>query len=400
MLESISRTFAREFSIQTATTFEHCKELLLQGEFDLAVVSEKLADGPGLKLLGELTRNSPDTLRVFVARRSRLQLLKGKLGPFGLFRTLAYPIDPHDLLSALTLARSGLEVDAPVLEARSVPAPQTRHVPASAAVPRTNERISLTLSDATFPIDVPMAIASMGRLRRSNSSAASRVAPAPPQSQSSVPRQEPAAPPARRVASGSSGAARQPQQAAASRPQIIAPQLTPTRHTTLGPAPAPSVAPSSFESPRFNSPIEPFELVEEPLRSVNRAVPRSFPRYPMHTKLAVGATVVVVFLVTTLALYLFDARGHVSRASTPRPPVARAAIAKPLPDPGPVLTPAFAPTPSVAHRVEPAGPRGQPKPVVAEPDDEPDNPQIAASTSGPVADPSTFGSEAYEAIYN
>ena len=35
LLEAISRTFARQFSIQTATSHEHCNNLLLQGEFDL-----------------------------------------------------------------------------------------------------------------------------------------------------------------------------------------------------------------------------------------------------------------------------------------------------------------------------------------------------------------------------
>src|SRR5215469_14876591 len=81
LLESIARAFAHQFSIQTATTHEHCNELLARGEFALAVISEKLADGPGLRLLGQIARNSPDTLRVLAARDSRLQLLRGKLGP-------------------------------------------------------------------------------------------------------------------------------------------------------------------------------------------------------------------------------------------------------------------------------------------------------------------------------
>src|SRR5579862_3935199 len=165
LLESISRMFAQQLSIQTATTRERCEDLLRQREFDLAIVCEKLADGPGLQLLGQIARSSPDTLRIFVARRSRLELLKGKLGPFGLFRTLAYPIGPQDLLSALTLARSGLEVDVP-----DPPPPQRRNAsprPAPAQVPPTVERISLTSADATFEINVPMLFASMAKARRS-----------------------------------------------------------------------------------------------------------------------------------------------------------------------------------------------------------------------------------------
>jgi ActR/RegA family two-component response regulator len=197
LLESIARTFAPRFSIQTATTRVRCNELLRQGEFDLAVISEKLADAPGLQLLGQIARDSPDTLRVFAARRSRLQLLKGKLGPFGLFRTLAYPIDPQDLLSALTLAHSGLGG-----ETRHVPAPPAAPVAARPAV----ERISLTSADAVFTINVPMTIASIVRVRRSGSSAAPRPTPVAPQprasrQQATLVTQQPAPQPAPQPAS-------------------------------------------------------------------------------------------------------------------------------------------------------------------------------------------------------
>jgi DNA-binding NarL/FixJ family response regulator len=396
LLESISRTFARQFTIQAATTHEHCNALLLQCEFDLAVVSEKLADGPGLKLLGQIARDSPDTLRVFTARRARLELLKGKLGPFGLFRTLAYPIDPQVLLSALTLARSGLEVDAPALEIRGERKP--RNVPAPAASPRTIEGISLTSADAAFAINVPMAIASLGELRRSNSSAAPRVVPAAPQ---------PSASRARGVAPESAGDAPRSQQTAVPRPQTVAPQLTATRHPL--PAPASLQLPAVRSTPpRLNSHSEMFELIEEPCRTANsnRVVFGSFQRRPMRTKLVLGATVAAVFLVTTLTLNLFDASVHITRASTPRPEVARSNAAAPPPRLAPVLTAPFSPAPSVAHRVghggpmgQPGGPMGQPKPVAANPD-EPEDPQIAASTTVPMADPSTFGSEAYEPIYS
>src|ERR1700730_15565346 len=120
LLESVSRTFAHQLSIQTATTREHCEDLLRHCEFDLAIVGEKLADGPGLHLLGQIAESSPDTLRIFAARQSRLQLLKGRLGPFGLFRTLSYPIDAQKLLSALVLARAAREIDPPTVNIRHV----------------------------------------------------------------------------------------------------------------------------------------------------------------------------------------------------------------------------------------------------------------------------------------
>ena len=374
-MEAISRTFARQFSIQTATTHEHCSELLLQCEFDLAVISEKLADGPGLQLLGQIARNSPDTLRVFAARRSRLQLLKGKLGPFGLFRTLAYPIDPQELLSALTLARVGLEIDVPAPETRDAPALETPGVRAPATARPPVERISLTSADAKFAIDVPTMIASMGRVRRSNLPSVPRLVPvAPVAPQASAPQQKATASPARNVAPESPSAAplsdaRQSQQAAMVRSAAAPP-------------------------PRFSSQSEGFELVDEPRKTVDRGVSRSSRRRPTRTKFVLAAAVVGVFLVTALALNLFDASVHVTRASTPRPEIARSDIPAPPRSPTPVASPPpFSPAPSAARHVAP-------KPDATQPDAEPSDPQVAASTTPPMADPSTFSSEAYEPIYS
>ena len=404
LLESVSCTFAPQFSIQTATTHERCNELLQCQQFDLAVVSEKLADVPGLHLLGQIARSSPGTLRVFAARESRLELLQGKLGPFRLFRTLAYPIDPRELQSALTLAR-----------------------------------ISLTSAEAMFAINVPMTIAAMPRVRRSNSSAAPRVVPVSPAVPRPAPSPPPAArsaaatptrasghraPPARSVAPESPGEARQSRRAAASHSQRLAPQLTPQAAPTPRAAPTLQLAPTlraaptpqPGPAPRPGSSLQPapsppvvaryaapsrllpqsdtlFELIGERRDSAGRVVSGSSLRQPMRTKVVLGATAVVVFLATTLILRLFDSRVHVTPASASRPEIAQSDIPAPPPNPTPVLTTPFSPATSVAKRAAP-------KPVAADPDDEPADPQVTASNTPPVADPSTFGSEAYEPIYS
>ena len=110
----------------------------------------------------------------------------------------------------------------------------------------------------------------------------------------------------------------------------------------------------------------------------------------MRARVVLGATIAVVFVATTLTLNLLDGGVHITRASTPE--MNRSVIyTPPPPDPTPAaLTPAFQPVPQVAHRVEP-------KPAATKSDTDPTDPQMAAAT--PVADPSTFGSEAYEPIY-
>jgi DNA-binding NarL/FixJ family response regulator len=401
LLESISRTFAHEFSIQTATTRKQGNDLLLRGEFDLAVISEKLADGPGLQLLAQIARNSPDTLRVFAARRSRLQLLKGKLGPFGLFRTLAYPIDPQKLLSALTLARAGLEIEVPAVKIRNVSieerqaaeVPATREkttaplraphagasVPGPAAIRPTVERISLTSADATFAVNVPMTIASMRRVRRSNLSLVSQPANVAPESPSE---------------------ARQPQETGAHL-QSIAPRLTQNKHLVQQSAqsrrhqraetrggPTRSLA----QTPRLGSPLGLAGLATAAHPRYKPQLARTAPML-MRTKVVLGATIVAVFLVTTLTRNLFDASAHVTQSSATRPEIAQPDVSAPPLNSAPAgLTPAFRPKQSVAQRAEP-------RPDATKPDVEPADPQMAASTA-PIADPSTFGSEAYEPIYS
>jgi DNA-binding NarL/FixJ family response regulator len=401
LLESISRTFAHEFSIQTATTRKQGNDLLLRGEFDLAVISEKLADGPGLQLLGQIARNSPDTLRVFAARRSRLQVLKGKLGPFGLFRTLTYPIDPQKLLSALTLARAGLEIDVPAVkirnissdERKAVEVPATREkatsplrasqagasVPGAVATRPTVERISLTSADAMFALNVPMTIASMRRVRRSNLSLAPQPTNVAPESPSDARQPQRAASPRRNIAAQLTQAKQPAQQLAQSRGR---------QRAAAGGGPARSLA----QTPRQGSPSELAGLATAPHP---RYKPRLAATAPMRTrtKVVLGATIVAVFLVTTLTLNLFGASAHETRASIPRLEIAQPDIsASPRNSTPADLTPSFRPTQNVAQR---AGPR----PDATKPDVEPGDAQMAASTA-PIADPSTFGSEAYEPIYS
>ena len=589
LLESISRTFAHEFGIQTATSQQRCHELLSQGEFDLALISEKLADGPGLQLLGQIARDSPDTLRVFVARRARLELLRGKLGPFGLFRTLGYPIQPPELLSVLTLARAGLEVagrrpaeaatgvaprevaprevrgagEAPAalgmrrgaeasagtgvrgavgagagVERRGVEpranveangkareADGTRRgvnasagagvreavrapvgaegrravegqatVPAPAAV----EQISLTSADAVFVGDVPKIFASIGKGRRREKSVRARArdngtapsgaaasearsvradvpsdtrqGPSGARQRPSEGRRGPAG--AREVSSAApqassgsrqapsdgrqgpagagKGSSAVPQAPGGQRPadNAVHPVSSGARQAPSdgrqGPAGAGKVSNAVPQAPsgqrHADNSVHPVSSGARQVQGQNAAsaLPSIFPtrneareqaaravppqararrrgaankgggarggsrsvragveqKPPMRTKVALGATIAAVLVVTALSLKLGDTSAHVTRPVVARAEVEQPEVAAPGPSSAPVdSTQPFGPTPSVARHVEP-------KTDAVKSDVEPAGPQIAASGTPPVADPSTFGSEAYEAIYS
>jgi hypothetical protein len=98
--------FADDLTIETAATKVAAIALLERAQFDLILACEKLGDGSGLEVLSHAVVNAPDTLRIFAARPSTLNLLKGELGLFGLFRTLPYPINFRKVWSAIDLVRS------------------------------------------------------------------------------------------------------------------------------------------------------------------------------------------------------------------------------------------------------------------------------------------------------
>ena len=106
VLATTAGAFADDLVIETAATIADCMALLERTEFDLIIACETLSDGSGLEVLSHAAVNTPDTLRIFAARPSTLEVLKGELGLFGLFRTLSYPINFRKLWAALDLARS------------------------------------------------------------------------------------------------------------------------------------------------------------------------------------------------------------------------------------------------------------------------------------------------------
>src|SRR5579862_717936 len=112
MLETIVRSLRDRYTIDAVTNKGDSLDLLRQNTFEVIVAGERLEDGSGLELLGQAAKRWPSMLRIFAADRERLQLLKGRLGPFELFQTLTYPIDPDRLLSILTLADAAQDANA------------------------------------------------------------------------------------------------------------------------------------------------------------------------------------------------------------------------------------------------------------------------------------------------
>jgi DNA-binding response OmpR family regulator len=141
-LAKAAGAFASDLGIETASTKAAALTLLGQGKFDLVLACERLDDGSGLEVLSHVAVNSPDTLRIFAARPSTLELLKGELGLFGLFRTLAYPINFRKLWAALDLARSCAGEAVPPARVAK-PVQQIRHVVLDAAWEPTEPKVQV-----------------------------------------------------------------------------------------------------------------------------------------------------------------------------------------------------------------------------------------------------------------
>ena len=119
VLAKAAGTFVHDLEIHTAATKAACFALLQRVEFDLIVACETLGDGSGLEVLSHVAVNTPNTLRIFAARPATLNLLKGELGLFGLFRTLPYPINFQKLWAAINLARGACDEPAPTAPSSS-----------------------------------------------------------------------------------------------------------------------------------------------------------------------------------------------------------------------------------------------------------------------------------------
>jgi hypothetical protein len=138
MLEAI----ARVFEVDVATSKATCIDLLRANDFDVLVACERLSDGSVLELLSHVGQRWPGVIRILAMEPERRAMLKGRLGPFKLFETIAYPIDEERLEAVLTraaevLARAG---------GRDVPAATSSN---SATIPRPTNPTSATPSRPT-----------------------------------------------------------------------------------------------------------------------------------------------------------------------------------------------------------------------------------------------------------
>ena len=436
LLEAISRTFERQFNIQTATSCERCKSLLLRAPFNLAIIGEQLADAPGLQLLQQIAQSFPATLRVFAATRSRLQLLEDELGSLGIFRTVPYPIRHPALVSVLNFTRAGLEAEAAARPTHARPI--VAHKPLELARKSANGTTHASRADSHAPAGNPdqqivsPSPLSTEALPSSNMPepiastrhpAPSRVAPAPSQQphlghgstaplqttriragapDGRTPRQRPRTSLARRAVLEMQAAEYSSRSAAwharkksvarefveAARRVQAAPSLTtaPSRAAT---------APSAAEKRPARVTVVTWRAASSHLRSQavsGSAAPAGARSAATRARVSLRAAILLVLLVTMTPLELFDARLHMARASRPWPELETHDMSGPPQNSTPArLTAVLYHAPAVAQGVEPGA-------DVANAGAGAGDPPISASIT-PVADPSSFGSEAYEPIY-
>jgi DNA-binding response OmpR family regulator len=177
ILAQAAGTFSNDLQIDTAATKAACFGLLRQTDYDLIVACEMLGDGSGLEVLSHVCVNTPNTLRIFAARPATLDLLKGELGLFGLYRTLPYPINFRKLWAAINLARSTCvdgELAPAAAPAATAPAPAN-----SQGVPQQNAQLrGLTARATARAVQAPQRQLTSG-MRAAARYAAAHASPPP-----------------------------------------------------------------------------------------------------------------------------------------------------------------------------------------------------------------------------
>jgi TonB family protein len=284
LLTAITRTLGEYFTIDAVTTKADCLDLVRLNEFEVIVAGERLEDGSGLELLGSLARSRPDMLRIFAAERERLKLLKGRLGPFGLFRTLSYPIEPRQLLAALSAA-AGIEEE--IAETEHVPvAPAAAAAAAAAAAPA--------------PAPAPTQASARGpATRRAAPSGASAQTPSPSPATASTGAAS------RAQASTTSGAS-------ASRAQApVAREATASRvraSVASAPARATSSAPAPRQVPRQPTPAALAAASKLDIVNRSKGFPLPAETTPARSAFLVGAGVILVLGGLALSFKIFNTK--------------------------------------------------------------------------------------------
>jgi protein TonB len=225
--EVIARSLRDLYTVDAVTNKGDCLDLLRSNTFEVIVATERLEDGSGLELLGTIAKRWPSVLRIFAADRQRLQLLKGRLGPFELFQTLTYPIDPDRLIATLNLAGAAQDANADTSNIQHVVL--SGEPPAEA--PEEIEQAAESGESEEFPAPQPVPrAASMEQAQPVQRLTRSAVRAGPSHRPRSVPGQRPrgngsAGPPTSRMAAGPPVA-----RGAAPSPSLTSEASRPLRH--------------------------------------------------------------------------------------------------------------------------------------------------------------------------
>ena len=365
MLEAIARSLRELYTVDAVTNKADCLDLLRANPFEVIVAGERLGDGSGLELLGQISKRWPTVLRIFAAEPERLKLLRGKLGPFELFQTLGYPIDPDRLLSVLTLADAAQDANADTSNIQHVvlgsdiefdepdpfppPRPEPRVVPQTGAAAAA---LSEPEDDEPAPVPrirklVPGGPVIRPRVANTPVSRIGRAAPPAP-----APDTRPATP-GRTPSSGP--AARSTPPAPESRPrgaQRPAPVRFPAIETPPAPAPArkPGTGgqPALWDAPISNALADAAVIADEARFGVDSLSDSAFHR----TLVRVGLAGALVLGAVLLGYKLFGGKSPPPAATAP-PAVQQTQPVAALPA-APVPAPLVAPTPPPAPPVAPA----------------------------------------------
>lgn len=108
VLDSLNRTFCRDYSVLTANSGKEAIELLKTHNIDLIISDQRMPDISGDAVLRFAMENQPEAIRILLTGYADLESLVRCVNEANIYKYITKPWEPESLLLIVRLALEGL----------------------------------------------------------------------------------------------------------------------------------------------------------------------------------------------------------------------------------------------------------------------------------------------------
>jgi len=111
IVDSLQRTFRKQFKVLTATSGEAAVELLKSNAVDLIISDQRMPGLTGVDVLKAARACQPEAIRILLTGYSDMESLVACVNEAGLYKYLTKPWEPEDLRMTVTRAIEHLDIE-------------------------------------------------------------------------------------------------------------------------------------------------------------------------------------------------------------------------------------------------------------------------------------------------